>query len=105
MLCMMFFPTISALEMNENNMSTLFRDIDDVSWSALSQKLQLNQMLINEHCLRHTLKQWYNNTKGDPWTIWRRLAVIVEGVYGSKQGQQLRQHAGVGAYLHTQCGY
>ena len=84
--------------MNESTMWAIFRDIKDVDWPLISQKLSLTLMWINDKCLRQTLKRWYdNNKKKDPWTTWRKLAVVVTSVYDSKAGQELRQQAGVGA--------
>ena len=74
-------------------MCSVFRDIDDVDWALLGQKL----CQMSDNCLKHALKRWHNNMKGDSWTTWRKLAVIVGSIYGSKAGQDLRQLAGVGA--------
>ena len=96
---MCLFVFIVAAEMSEGNMCSVFRDIYDVDWPLISQKLCLNQVYVNDNCLKHALKQWHKNMKGDPWTTWRKLAVIVGSVYGSKAGQDLRQLAGVGTYV------
>ena len=92
-----FWFIIVALEMSENNMCSVFRDVDDVDWHLISQKLKLNHVLINDNCLRQTLRQWYSSTKGDPWTTWRKLSIVVQSEFGSKAGEELRQQAGVGA--------
>lgn len=89
----MLFPT-AALEMSEKNLCQIFRDVDNIDWPLIGSKLHLAQ--FNGKCLRQTLKQWHKNTKGDPWIIWRKLAVVVASVYDSKAGQELRQQAGVG---------
>ena len=85
-----------AAELSESNMCSVFRDIDDVNWALIGQKLCPTQVLINNNCLKQALKRWHNKMKGNPWTTWRNLAVIVGRMYGSKAGQELRQLAGVG---------
>ena len=91
------FVFIVAAELSESNMCSVFRDIDDVDWALIGRKLFPTQMSINDNCLKHALKRWHNNMKGNPWTTWRKLAVVVGSIYGSKAGQELRQLAGVGA--------
>jgi len=86
-----------ALQLSENNMYKLFKDAGDVDWLLICQALPLTQVWINSNCLRQTLKRWYNNT-GNPWSTWRKLAVVVENVYGSEAGQKLRLSAGVGEH-------
>lgn len=94
--CMFFLLEIVAVEMSEDNMCKVFRGVDDVDWPLISQKLCLTMTWINGNCLKYTLERWHKNMKGDPWTTWRKLAVVVGTVYGSKAGQELRQQAGVG---------
>ena len=83
--------------MNEGNMSIFFSEVDEVNWHSISQNLHLKQEWINGSCLRHTLTKWHSSTKGDPWSTWRKLAIVAESVYGSHAGQKLRKLAGVGA--------
>ena len=78
-------------------MCDIFKDAGDVDWPLICRTLLLTQNLINQNCLRQTLKRWYNNG-GKPWSTWRKLAVVVENVYDSEAGQKLRQVAGVGGY-------
>ena len=83
------------MEINENNLCAVSQDVDKFEWPVIGQKLHIEQ--INDKCLQQTLKQWHSNIKGDPWTIWRKLAMIITRLYDSKTGQKLRQLAGVGA--------
>ena len=94
---MHLFVYIVAAEISESNMCSVFRDIDDVDWALIGRKLCPTQVLMSDNCLKHALKRWHNNMKGNPWTTWRKLAVVVGSMYGSKAGQELRQLAGVGA--------
>ena len=94
----LWFSEIVAAEMSESNMCSVFGDVNDVDWPLLSQKLCLTKEWIDAKCLKETLKRWHDK-KWNPWTTWRKLAVVAGSVYGSKVGQKLRQRAGVGTYV------
>ena len=82
--------------MTTSNLCTVFRDVDDVEWPRICKNLHLTHASIDNNCLKHTLWIWYNNNKGEAWTTWRKLAIVIERIYGFQKGNQLKEQAGVG---------
>lgn len=82
--------------MTEYNLCTVFKDVDDVDWPLIGKKLGLTYVSIDNNCLKHTLWTWYNKNKAESWTTWRKLAKVLESIYGCETGNELKEEAGVG---------